>query len=187
MKNLFLIGGGGHCKACIDVIESMNAYKIKGIFDIKDKLGQEILGYKIIGTDEDIKKYQSDENYFLITVGQIKSPELRKKLFNLDLNLATIISTRAYVSKHAIVDSGSIIMHDALVNANAKVGKNCIINSKALIEHDAVIEDHSHIATGAVVNGHCHVKAGSFIGSNTVLRQGTVIEENSVISFGGKV
>ena len=31
-------------------------------------------------------------------------------------------------------------MHGAIVNAGARVGKNCIINSKSLIEHDAVME-----------------------------------------------
>ena len=32
-KKLILIGGGGHCKACIDVIELENKYKIMGILD----------------------------------------------------------------------------------------------------------------------------------------------------------
>ena len=38
MKNLYLIGGGGHCKSCIDVIEQEKKYKIKGIFDLLKKL-----------------------------------------------------------------------------------------------------------------------------------------------------
>jgi hypothetical protein len=38
MKKVFLIGGGGHCKSCIDVIENENKYKIKGIIDKKKKI-----------------------------------------------------------------------------------------------------------------------------------------------------
>ena len=38
----------GHCKSCIDVIEAENQYQIKGILDIKEKLGQSLLGYKIM-------------------------------------------------------------------------------------------------------------------------------------------
>ena len=35
MKKIILLGGGGHCKSCIDVIESEKKYTIKGIFEKK--------------------------------------------------------------------------------------------------------------------------------------------------------
>ena len=50
-KKLVLIGGGGHCKACINVIEDTDGYDIVGILDTEDKVGQTILNYSIIGTD----------------------------------------------------------------------------------------------------------------------------------------
>ena len=37
MKKIILIGGGGHCKSCIDVIEIEKKYKIEGIFEKKKK------------------------------------------------------------------------------------------------------------------------------------------------------
>ena len=45
-KQIILVGGGGHCKACIDVIEYEGNYKIAGIVDIPEKLHQKILGYE---------------------------------------------------------------------------------------------------------------------------------------------
>ena len=42
-KPLVLIGGGGHCKSCIDVIEASDQFVIKGILDIEPKLGEKIL------------------------------------------------------------------------------------------------------------------------------------------------
>ena len=51
---LILIGGGGHCHACIDVIESTSTFEIIGIIDTKDKIGQSVLGYPIIGKDSDL-------------------------------------------------------------------------------------------------------------------------------------
>jgi len=53
-QSIILIGGGGHCKSCIDVIEATNQFVIKGILDITQKLGEKILGYPIIGTNNDI-------------------------------------------------------------------------------------------------------------------------------------
>lgn len=47
--------------------------------------------------------------------------------------IATAISPRAYISKHASIEIGTIVMHDALINAYAEIGKNRIVNSKALL------------------------------------------------------
>lgn len=82
MKNLILIGAGGHCKSCIDVIETQGEYKIIGLFDIKEKIDKEIFGYKIIDCDENIEKYINKDTYFLITLGQIKTAKRRKELFD---------------------------------------------------------------------------------------------------------
>ena len=188
MNKLILLGGGGHCKSCIDVIEQEGNYAIAGILDTEELLGQKVLGYDFIGTDDDIKKFANEGYAFLITVGQIRTSSIRKKLFSLlsknSAVIATIISPRAYVSKHANVGKGTIIMHDALVNASASIGENCIINTKALIEHDAVIEDFCHISTSAVINGGVTVKEGTFFGSNAVSKEYIVTDKDDFIKAG---
>lgn len=183
--DIILLGGGGHCKSCIDVIEQENKYNIIGILDKEELSGSNILGYEIIGTDDDLKKFAKNIYSYLITVGQIKSPQTRIALFNLvksyKVKLPVIISPNAYVSRSAKIGEGSIIMHHALVNSDAIIGVNCIINSKALVEHDSGIGDHCHIATGSIVNGGVIIGAGSFLGSNVVTRQYISIPDNSII------
>lgn len=188
-EQIVLIGGGGHCKSVIDVIEQENRYKIIGIIDTRENIGKKVLDYKVIGCDEDLETiFQTCKNA-CITVGHIKSNELRKKLYtiakDIGFNLPTIISPLAYVSKHAKVDEGTVSMHHALINANAKIGKNCIINTKALIEHDAVVEDHCHISTASVLNGAVTVKENTFFGSNSMARES--IEIGSNVTIGGGV
>lgn len=174
-EKILLIGGGGHCKSVIDVIEQENKYEIAGIVDKKELMGQEVLGYKVIGCDDDLEKLSQTYKYAVVTVGQIKSNSLRVKLFTIlktiGYTLPVIVSPLAYVSKHAKIAEGTVIHHHALVNANATVGANCIVNSKALIEHDAKIEDHCHISTATVINGGVVVKENSFIGSNTTTKE----------------
>lgn len=182
---ILLIGGGGHCKSVIDVIESTGLFNIAGIIDIKENVGNNVLNYEIIGTDDDfhslIKSYQN----FHITVGHIRSNAIRIKLYNilklLNGKLPVIVSPLSYVSKHAIIGEGTIIMHHALVNAGAKIGYNTIINTKALIEHDAVIGNHCHISTGAIVNGGVEIGDSTFFGSGAVSKQYIKIPENSFI------
>lgn len=185
--SLILIGAGGHCKSCIDVIEQENKFIIAGIVDINTSIS-ELLGYPLLGHDRDLAKLKITYDYALITVGQIKSPEIRIRLVgyakSLGFKSPAIISPRAYVSKHAKLGNGTIVMHDALINAGAKVGDNCIINTKSLIEHDAVIENNCHISTGAIINGGAIVKQGSFVGSNAITKESIKTNEKDFIKAG---
>jgi len=188
VDEIILIGAGGHARSCIDVIEQSGQFKIAGLVE-KGKLNnKENLGYPIIGTDDDLQNLRQKYSHSLITVGQIKSPKIRIKLYQLlkelDFTLPVIVSSQAYVSKHAQIGEGSIIMHGVIINANAKVGNNCIINNSALIEHDAVIGDHCHIATGAIINGEVSVENETFIGSGAVTKQAISIGKNCVIGAG---
>lgn len=185
---ILLIGGGGHCKSVIDVIEMEGSFTIAGIIDQKELLGQKILGYEVIGCDDNLEALFARFKYAIVTVGQIQSPNVRIKLFNrltsIGFKMPPIISPMAYVSKHATVESGTVVMHNALINANAAVGKNCIINTKALIEHDSIIGDHCHISTGAILNGGTVAAQGTFFGSNAVSKEYAAFAEKSFIKAG---
>ena len=187
MEKILLLGGGGHCKSVIDVVEQENRFTIAGIIDREELIGEEVLGYKVIGCDNDLEMLLQEYKYALVTVGQIKSSKLRVKLFNnlkeIGYTLPTIVSPLAYVSKHTLVEEGTIVMHHALVNADAKIAKNCIINSKALVEHDVVVEAHCHISTATVLNGGVVVKSHSFVGSNSTSKEHSEI--NGFVKAGG--
>lgn len=185
---IILIGGGGHCKACIDVIEQEGRFFIAGIVDIPEKLGESILGYKYIGTDEDIPELVRKYKNALITVGQIKSAKLRIKLYELlkkaKATLPVITSPLAYVSKSATINEGTIIMHDVVVNAVSKIGVNCILNSKCLIEHEAIVGNNCHISTGAIINGQVKVGEECFIGSGSVIGNNISIIDGVIVPAG---
>lgn len=186
-ETLILIGGGGHCRSCIDVIEQEGSYAIAGILDNAELPGKTVFNYPIIGTDEEIAKLARN-HYFLVAVGQIKSPATRiiiyGKLKEAAAKIVTIVSPRAYFSSHARIGEGSIVMHGATVNAGATIGNNCIINSHALIEHHAVIHDHCHIATGAIINGGVRVEEETFIGSGVTTKQYITIGAKSFVTAG---
>ncbi|MGO2476892.1 MAG: NeuD/PglB/VioB family sugar acetyltransferase [Pseudoalteromonas sp.] len=184
-NRLILIGGGGHCCSCIDVIEREGRYNIHGILDNSLLPGQKVADYNVLGGDSDITKYAKQGYSFLVTVGHVGNAALRKKLYQLVINdsglLATIISPRAYIAKNVTVSKGTIVMHDALINVGTFIGDNCIINSKALIEHDCKISSHCHISTSAVVNGGVNIGEGTFFGSNATSKHGVAINKNSFI------
>jgi len=180
MEKIILIGGGGHCRSVIDVIELEKKYEIAGIVDKKELFGESILGYKVIASDEELVELFKTYKSAVVTVGQLHSNVVRLKLFGIlkeiGYELPLIKSPLAYISQHSKLGEGTVVMHHALVNSNVSIGKNCIINTKALIEHDVIVEDNCHISTASVVNGGVIVKQGTFFGSNAVSKEAVEVQ-----------
>lgn len=188
---ILLAGAGGHARACIDVIENEGRFEVAGLVGLTEEVGTKILGYPVLGTDADLMTLAKEISHALVTVGQIKSPLARVRLFGqleqCGYVLPVVVSPRAHVSAHATLGAGSIVMHGAIVNAAATVGRNCIINSQALIEHDATVGDHCHISTAAAINSGVRIGAETFVGSNTSVRQSIEIGARCVIGMGSRI
>ena len=130
---LILVGGGGHCLSCIDVIESAGHFAIVGYVRGSQDDSHQLLGYPALGTDADLAMLIDTHGSALVTVGQIKTAETRARLYEqlvtLGAELPVVISPWAQISRHSTLGSGTIAMHGVVVNANVRVGCNCIINS----------------------------------------------------------
>src|SRR6185437_4528788 len=190
-KPLILIGGGGHCKSCIDVIEATGAWNINGILDKNFAKGQLVLNYPVVGTDDDIDQLIAADNYFLVAIGQVKSAATRKRIFDIlkfkSAKIATIISPEAIVSKYAVIGTGTIVHHHCIINADAHIGENNILNTTANIEHDVKVGSNNHISTNVVLNGSVNLGDDCFIGSGSVILNGISIANGVVIGAGSLV
>lgn len=188
---LLLIGGGGHCHSCIEVIESTGQFQIKGIVGLTLEVGDSVLGYEVLGSDDNLHELIRGCPHAIVAIGQIKSASLRVKAFehleSLGAKLPTIIASSAVVSRHAKIGRGTIVMHGAIINAGSVVGINGIVNTHALVEHDAQVGDHCHISTSAVLNGRAKVGDKSFVGSGAVVHQCIRIGEQAIIGAGAIV
>ena len=191
MRQIILIGSGGHCRSCIDVIECAGVFEIAGIVDVQMDTKTVPLGYKLLGDDQQLESLVASFNHVLITVGQIKNATVRAQLFDrvkaFGGALPVTISPHARIARGVDIGEGTIVLHNALINTAANVGANCIVNSAALIEHDAVIGDNTHVSTRVTVNGGATIGANSFIGSGVVIREGVHIGSNTIIGAGAVV
>ena len=187
MIKIILVGAGGHAKSCIDVIETVKNFKIVGLID-NNFNKKKVLNYPIIGSDKNLKQFKKKYKYAHISIGQIKSPEVRKNMYHnlisLGYKLPFIKSKYAYVSQNSSIGMGTIVMHGVIINANVTIGKNCIINSKSLIEHDVKIGNLCHISTGAIIKGGVKIGDGTFIGSGSIIKEEIKIGNNCLIGAG---
>lgn len=188
-KELILIGGGGHCRSVIDAAVSAGM-KIRGVLDMSERIGTMVSGYPVIGTDEDIPSFVNDCE-FVITLGAIENPVPRERLHErvkeAGGTLSRVVASTAFVSPHAKIGEGSVVLHQAVVNSSAVVGDSVIINTGAIVEHDSKVGDYTHVSTGAKINGACCVGRRCFIGSGATLVQCTNVGDDVFVGAGSLV
>lgn len=186
-KPVILIGGGGHCRSVIDVLLSADI-PIAGIVHGKDHELESVYEVPPLGHDETLPLLRTVHDTALVTVGQIKTAAIRKKLFRrakeLDFRLPSVLSPFSRLARHVTIGEGSVIMHQASVNIGSGIGDNCIINSRALIEHGCIIGNHCHIAVGAIVCGDVRIGPETFIGAGAIIREGVRIGARCIIGMG---
>lgn len=192
MKNILLIGGGGHCKSVMDTIKRGSLFNIIGILDLKEKVGICLDNIKIIGTDDDLELYyrKGIRNIF-ITIGNMGNRELRIKIYKrakeIGLTFPAIIDNTAIISSSVVLGEGTFVGKGVIINTNARIGKNCIINTGAIVEHDCIIEDFVHVAPGVILSGSVHIAENSHIGTNSTVIQNMKIGSNTIIGAGSVV
>jgi sugar O-acyltransferase (sialic acid O-acetyltransferase NeuD family) len=189
LEKLLLIGAGGHALSCIDVIEQNKSFQISGLIGLPEQKGKDFLGYTILGSDDELFGLFKSYKYALISLGHIHSAERRINLYQQIKKIgfifpSAIISPFAYVSPHAKLGEGTIVMHGAVINAGVSIGNNCIINSNALLEHGVNVASHCHISTSVNLNGDVKIGEGSFIGSGASIEQGIFVGQNCIVGMG---
>ena len=191
MKPLLLIGCGGHARSLIELIESAAEWHIQGLVGLREQVGLRVLGYPVIGCDDDLSVLQRECPSAVLAIGQIpdSTPRVRlaKHLNHLGFQFPVLMSPHAVVSRYAQLGPGTTVAHGVIVNAGAVVGDHCIINSRALVEHDVQIGHHCHVSTGVLINGGVQIGSDSFIGSGAMIREGLTLPPLTVIGAGKRV
>jgi UDP-perosamine 4-acetyltransferase len=192
MENIVLIGAGGHCKVIIDIIKSTSSFEIYGITDYAKLKGERVLGFPILGTDDELRNiYKSGVKNAFICVGSVGNGEIRDRIYSLlkviGFNIPVLIHKSAVVSPYASIGSGTCVMPGAVINSGAVIGENCIINTSSIVEHDCTIGRNSHISPGACVAGGVKVGEGSHIGLGASIIQGVTIGNGVIIGAGSVV
>jgi len=189
---LLLVGAGGHCRIILDLLLKTKQYSLAGILDVKERVGQEVLGVPIIGTDADLPKiHQQGVKQCFISMGSIGSPQLRMKLHRLALDAGykfpNIIHPQAIISSRVSMGEGNFVAPGAIINVLTKLGSQCIVNTGAIIEHDCQIGDFVHVSPGAVLSGGVIVGEQTHIGTGSIVRQCIQIGSSTIIGAGSVV
>lgn len=186
MRNLLIIGDGGHSRVILDTVS--DKYDKIGFlinYENKDKHEKYDFFYED-DVDFEILKKLFDEVFIAIGNNKIRYKKTNI-MMSMGFKIATIIHPDSYVSKTAKIGVGSFVGAKAVINANATIGRNCIINTASVIEHDAVIGDNVHISPNSSVAGTVQIGNFSWLGIGCSVINNVKIGRNVVVGAGSSI
>ena len=187
-----IVGSSGHAKVVIDILERRPEYRIAGLFDLPRLVGKEVLGYPILGSEEQLPQYRQSQELDGVIVA-IGDNDLRRKVVESIERLCPVlpfvraIHPSVQLGKAVSVGPGSVLIAGAVVNAAAKVGAHCIVNTKASLGHDAVMQDFSSLASGATVGGGALMGTGCAIALSATVLHNRKVGAHTVVGAGAVV
>lgn len=189
MKNIYIIGAGGHAKVVADIIlkrKEMLNDNINLVGFLDDNSKESVLKFPIVGKIEMINELKKNKNnYFIIAIG---NNQIREKLSNIyDCQYITLIHPSAIIGNNVTIGEGTVVMPGVVINSYTKIGKHCIINSSSTIEHDNETRDYVHISPNVVLGGNVKVGKNTWLGIGSTVIQGIKIGEYSIVGAGSVV
>jgi sugar O-acyltransferase (sialic acid O-acetyltransferase NeuD family) len=186
MRDIYIIGAGGHGKVVLDIINKSEQYQAAAFLDDDSNLHNETInGLKVLGGS---KEALADNKAVIIAVGNNK---IREKLFNLmkrnKIELINASHPNSVINTYTSLGNGIVVAAGAVINPNAVIEDNVIINTAVTVDHDCIIEKHVHLSPGVNLGGNVTVRRGAHIGIGATVLPGIKIGKNSVVGAGAVV
>ncbi len=180
MKEVIIIGTGGHAKVVTNIIE-LSGDNVVGYLT-SDTSIKSFLGKPILGSDLEYTKWT--DYYFIIAIG---NQYIRERIVaNMTkVKWYTAVHPSAIISReNCTIGVGSVISANAVINPCSTIGKHCIINTNAVIEHDNEIADFVHVSVGAHLGGNVKVGVKTWIGIGSCVKNNIYICGDCMIGAG---
>jgi sugar O-acyltransferase (sialic acid O-acetyltransferase NeuD family) len=201
--NVVIIGGSGHGKVVIDILEQTGKFHVLGILDAKIPSGQ-VLGYPAIGNESELLAMIQTQQVegLLVAVGD---NWLRWKISNSlrtlspDVKFPSAVHPSAQLARNVRLGQGTVVMAGCVVNSDTSIGDFCILNTHCSVDHGCKLGNYVSFAPHACAGGNveiddhtavclgANVIHGIKIGAHTVVGAGaTVLKDlpSKVVAYG---
>lgn len=180
MEKLLLVGAGGFGRVVLE-----HASSLYDCVFLDDGEATIVDGVPVIGKTADIEKLYPEYRLLLVTIG---NNALREKLYDrakaVGYTFPNIIAPTAYVSPHAHIGNGCVILNNVVVQNNARCGDGCILNPGVELHHDSSIGSYCLIYTNSVVRSLTHVGDRVWIGSNSTVSTSATVPYDTRVDDG---
>ena len=186
-ERVVVIGGGGHAKVLVDILEHSVDIEITGFVSMDEH--ETLYGYPRLGNDDALPAiFDSGVRSALVAIGdnrrrKVAIDMLRKRGFK----LINAISPAAVVSKYVRAGEGIAVLPGAVVNAGAHLEDGVIVNTNASVDHDCSVGKCVHVAPGANVAGCVRLEEGVLLGAGSSVIPGVTIGSWTIVGAGAAV
>lgn len=179
-EKLLLVGAGGFGRVVLE-----HASSIYDCAFLDDGEQTVVDGVPIIGKTSDMASFYPEYKLLLVTIGNNMLRErLYQKAASIGYSFPNIIHPTAYVSPHAHIGYGCVILNNAVVQNNARCGNGCILNPGVELHHDSTIGSYCLVYTNSVVRSLTHVGDRVWIGSTATVSTSAIVPDDAIIGDG---
>jgi acetyltransferase EpsM len=189
MRDLIVVGGGGHARVVIEAALSTQWHILGFVDPAPCEETQSRLSVPWLGDDDALTRHP--EAALVLGIGNVGVGDHRAKLASKiggsPGRWATLIHRAACVSSTAKIGPGTVVLAGAVINSGARIGSHCIVNSNACVEHDATLGDFVHAGPGSVVAGGATVGGLTYLGMGALVRDHIALGYSCLVGMGAVV
>lgn len=183
MEKLLLVGAGGFGRV---VLEHASALYDCAFLDDGD--ATIVDGVSVIGKTSEMASFYPEYTLLLVTIGNnALRDRLYKEAASIGFSFPNIIHPSAYISPHAHIGTGCVILNNAVVQNNATCGDGCILNPGVELHHDSTIGSCCLIYTNSVVRSLASIGDRVWIGSNSTISTSASVSSDGRVEDGNTV
>lgn len=188
MKEILIIGAGGHAKVVLEaIIEGGWARAVGFVAPLGSQSRLYDLPVYSGASEMEVIKNIGIQNIVVALGDNTKRLQIARALSKSGCEFPAIIHPRAYISRSASISRGAVILQNASVGTHAKIGSFVIINSGAIVEHDNEIRSGAHVAPGCALAGQVYVGEKALIGVGSSIKPGVRIGRKVIVGAGTAV
>ena len=191
MKRIAIIGAGGFAREILALINDINhkepQYEVVGFVDVNKE--QNIHGYPIIGTDEELNK-TNEPIALVIAVGEPRlKRRIREKFNNPLISFPTLIHPSVMIGDidSVRIGEGCIICAGCILTTDIYIDNFVTINLMCTVGHDTEIKDYASIMPTCNISGEVVVNQGVYVGTGAKIINQVEIGENTIVGAGAVV
>lgn len=191
MRDLVIVGAGGHGRELLDVAEAVNAvrptWRVLGVLDDGDPRRDRLerRGATLLGGLANLAGLDAD---YVVGVGD---SEVRARVDVIATasghQAAVLVHPAATVGADVELAPGVVLAAGARVTTNVRLGRHTHLNVNAVVSHDGRLADYVTLSPGALVNGTVVLEEHVLLGTAAVVTPGRHIGARTWVGAGGVV
>ena len=178
-SNLVIVGAGGHALSVADA--AMSAGWTVVAFYSPDGTGVASILSPVLSS---LDSLDLSETAFAVGIGtnhlrETVTKDISKKFAQ--TAIVSVVHATAWVSSHATVHPGAVILAHTSVGPGSIVGRGALLNTGASLDHESSLGDFASLGPGARTGGKVSVGDRTMIGIQAGILHGVIVGSDCVV------